>query len=128
MDASQLLAALISDGDQDGYNIDQHCWHYARVTGTPCPGPELFGAGDRSIAYSVATFASIAAGGFNGNAPGDVGGGGPVLTVPGVVPGTGGNGAVMPGNGGGGLGSLFSGGGIMPLILIGLIVWFILED
>jgi hypothetical protein len=125
-----LLAALLADGAQDGYNIDEHCWHYARVTNIPCPAPESFGAGDRSARYSVATFSDLAdqfghqygidspapvltvpGGGSGGAAPAPVGVGGSVAPAP-AAPNT-------PGGG------LFS--NPMMLILIGVAIWVVMD-
>lgn len=131
MNAAELMNALLQAGDADGYNIDEHCYFYSQVTGTPCPPPENFGAGDRGVRYSVASFASLAAGGFDGNANGGSTSA-PGTTIPVVVPGTGN--AIIGGNSGGGLlGGLLGNngggglGGILPLLLIGLIIWFLLD-
>lgn len=38
------------------FDIDTLCWAYAQSTGVPCPAPEDFGAGDRSLNYTLEEF------------------------------------------------------------------------
>ena len=128
-----LETALRTVGAIDGHNIDEQCHYFAQVTGTPCPAPESFGAGDRSIRYTVGAFTALVApfvsltGGGAVNPP--TGGG--VVNPPNggslVNPPTGG-GVVNPPTGG------LTGGGVgefiktpMGLILVGVMIWLVLD-
>lgn len=122
--AAELMVAMVALGAADGMNIDELCYYYGQVTGVPCPSPEDFGAGSRNVAYSVASFAGLAASGFDGagTSPGQQTAP-PNNTVPstGATPG----GQVTISQQGGGL---FGGGNLMTFIIIGLILWLLFED
>lgn len=72
-------------GGADSGNVDElgFCWQ--AQTGMAAPPPEDYGAGDRSVSYTIESFLQLGAAGFNGAYSNNNGNAGSNVTVPGVV-------------------------------------------
>ena len=104
-----MFADSCLDGAGQG-NIDQLCSCFSQFTGQDCPPPEMFGAGDRSVEWTIESFAATAADGFG------------LDSTPAVPSGGGGSsqaGGGAPRQGGMSIGLLVAGA---------FIVWLLLSD
>ena len=122
-----MFADSCLDGAGQG-NIDQLCSCFSQFTGQDCPPPEMFGAGDRSVEWTIESFAATAADGFGLDSTPAVPSGGGGSSQAG-----GGGGSSQAGGGGGssqaGGGAPRQGGMSIGLLVAGaFIVWLLLSD
>ncbi len=58
----QKVAYAMANSGFAGGNVDQMGFFYAQALGTPAPAPESYGAGDRSIQYTLDSWWPLVAG------------------------------------------------------------------